>query len=51
MSDEVLQELDRLSREVRALSRRLDAVQADVARIALTAVRFGRDVELRERGY
>jgi tetrahydromethanopterin S-methyltransferase subunit G len=47
MSDEIAE----LRKEVAAIARRLDALHADVQRVIGTAVRFGRDIELRERGW
>lgn len=51
MNDDALAELRSLTLRVESLSRRIDALQVDVERIARTAARFGRDMELRERGY
>jgi hypothetical protein len=51
MNDRIANELQALRTEIAALARRIDAVQADVETIARTASRFGRDIELRERGW
>jgi outer membrane murein-binding lipoprotein Lpp len=50
-SDRIATEVAELRAQIAGLTRRIDALHADVERIARTAVRFGRDIELRERGY
>lgn len=50
MTSKVAEELQALRKEITALRRRIDAVQLDVDLIARHASRFGRDIELRERG-
>jgi septum formation topological specificity factor MinE len=40
-----------LERDVAALRRTVEAMRVEVARIAESGVRFGRDLEMRERGY
>jgi cell division septum initiation protein DivIVA len=42
---------EQLRKEIERLTRRVEALQADIAHFRLTASRFGRDVEMRERGY
>jgi len=44
-------QLEELRKEIARLTRRVEALHAEVAHMQLTAVRFGRDIELRERGY
>lgn len=51
MNDDCVAELRSLTAQVSALSRRIDALQAELNGFARTAIRFGRDIELRERGY
>lgn len=51
MNEEIAAELRTLHLLVTSLGRRIDALHADMDRLARTAVRFGRDIEFRERGY
>jgi len=49
--DDMLEKMSALEREVAGLSRRLDALRVEIGRVAESGVRFGRDLEMRERGY
>lgn len=51
MNDNCDAEFTGLTAQVMALSRRIDALQAELNGFARIAVRFGRDIELRERGW
>ena len=51
MNEEIAAELRTLHLLLASLGRRIDALHADIDRVARTAVRFGREIELRERGY
>lgn len=51
MNEQIAAELHTLALQVAAMGRRIDALHVDIERLARTAIRFGRDIELRERGY
>lgn len=44
-------EPDDLRKELARLTRLVEALRAELAHMQLTAIRFGRDIEMRERGY
>lgn len=44
-------DIEALRKEVARLSRLVEALRAEVAHVRLTAIRFGQDIEMRERGF
>ncbi|HEY7823662.1 MAG TPA: hypothetical protein VIG24_12545 [Acidimicrobiia bacterium] len=46
-----MSESEDLRKEVARLTRLVEALRSELAHMQLTAIRFGRDIEMRERGY